>query len=637
MGDSYGGEKIGVIEYHLNSNGDLLSYFKRDKNNQTIDSYKLDKSLQKEYEEQGRSDLRLFLKEKGYYLLRETSKRTISFGTATIVQRILEKLYLKPTQFFGSPSYLDSFKNFNGLFDNISASECTFKKVPVNSLTDNNLSILSNIIKAELNTNYEKYNNLADSTVIDQSMGKYMSKEQDVYLARFDDNLYFFDDNQYMKLKENISEVWNSTKDSLIAEREKKLQKLKIEIPKFAEDATEAIMKDVLICYGSMSEYGSQPYLNSLGNLMYLLNGLTGYNLSQSDIGQKFACLKPIRYYSIDDITLNKGLDTCIVYLSFNTDGHMSVIYEVEYKNNDESMVLLWNKSFESSSQVAPIWNAISELKNEAIKLDEQIKSYKSQYPQIVSGYKDEKISFKKNSDGVKTQYKYYNHTLAVQKGYLMLIDMVKQVNENTEKIRLLAADHSDIAKSYQGISKSWDMAGNLTEKYRRYESVLVFQDHCLNFIAKRNTISEKYAKISTNTGKDHADILKSFVSSQKNYNLSLSSDTSDNHTRLNNFIIIQDSCLIFIELRKSITQNNAKIAGYAKTAPTIVKTYNTYMKGVDLTWNQESGRNQAIREIIQMQNELIYALQKPNINEIDKTVKNSKAKTWEEVKKTMF
>ena len=152
----------------------------------------------------------------------------------------------------------------------------------------------------------------------------------------------------------------------------------------------------------------------------------------------------------------------------------------------------------------------------------------------------------------------------------------------------------------------------------------------------------KKIDKVSNDiilAAKEESDIVKSYQDLIKNWNLSVNNDIFLEVKRLEDadYYDIQDSCLTFIELRKTITQNNAKIAGYSKTAPTIVKAFNAYMKGVDLSWIPESGRSKAVREIINTQNALINGLSKPNIGEIDKTVKKSKAKTWEEVKKIVL
>lgn len=234
------------------------------------------------------------------------------------------------------------------------------------------------------------------------------------------------------------------------------------------------------------------------------------------------------------------------------------------------------DRSFVNKERVNNIWDSIAILKNDSKALEKQLLSNKK-YSSIVASYKKEDLSYNIKETDPQKQYDYYTKIINIQKAYLKFIELVNQIDNVSNEIIAAAKDESDIAKSYQNIYKSWNLSvnKNIHEEVRRLEE-----------------------------------------SDYRN---------------------IQDSCLAFIELRKTITQNNANIASYAKTAPTIVKAYNTYMKGVDLTWTPESGRNQAAREIINTQNALINELSKPNISEVDKTVKKSKAKTWEDVKKEIM
>ena len=645
MGDSFKGEDDGLKEFNLNSNGDLVSYFKRDKNNKTIHSYKLDENLQKEYEKQLKSDLIVFLKEKECYLSRETSNRKIfydsyDFSTEAIVDHILQRMALK---------HLDGLKKSEGLFDKLSANECIYKKNNVFPLTEKQFLTILNGVRSDFETYYKNYDKLIDNTaVISESLKKSITKKQNVYFVSINDTLYYFENPQYKQLKERVNNVWNVVDDSIKAEKVKMILQIKKDFPEFAETQTKNIMKDVMACYGRFSEYGSVSYNNSISNLMHQLYQLTGHSISGDDIGQKFASYKPILSYSIDDITLNKDYDKCIVYLTVNSDYyshrnkpvHWCVWYDRLYQGdvtNTQYIILRWDESFKNTYRVAPIWDSIAELKKNAMQLDNQVKSYKNEYPKIVSNYNKEKIIFKNNNDAAaKTQYSYYSKALLTQKCYLQLIDLMKQFNERAQNI-MLSTTESDITKSYQEISKTLNLSGSITDNIKRYEDALSFQNHCMNFIAKRKTISDKTAEINTNSGKDYSDISKSFANFKKTYNLILSADTNDNHTRLNNYLNIQDSCLKFIELRKTITQNNTKIAGFSKSAPTIVKAYNMYMKGVYLAWNPELGRNQTVREIINTQDTLLKALSQPNISEIDKSVKKSKAKSWEEVRKIVL
>ena len=294
---------------------------------------------------------------------------------------------------------------------------------------------------------------------------------------------------------------------------------------------------------------------------------------------------RPVYKYSIEETSVSNSLDKCMITIVLSTKVKSKQPgYFESYKTNViinkdsyNNWIIDSKQSFVKKEQVDNIWDSIANIKNNVDSLDKQLLSYSKECPTVISSYKKENISLKNKESDPKIQYEYYLKTFNVQKAYLRFIDLVKQINRISDRIVLEAKEESDIVKSYQSIIKNWNLSvnNNIFLEVKRLEDA------------------------------DYYDI--------------------------------QDSCLTFIALRKLITQNNAKIAGYTKTAPTIVKAYNTYMKGVDLTWNQESGRNQAIREIIQMQIELIYALQRPDINEIDKTVKNSKAKTWEEVKKIVL
>ena len=637
---------VGTKEYHLNSNGDLLSYFHRDYNNQAIDHYRYDDILMKEYETQSLSP-KTFLEDKGYYLTKKTDEMNIgyssyTFGTATIVQYILQQLYLKPTEFFGSPSYLEGFGRFSGLFDSYKANKYEFEKKPVKAFAESDLLAIKN----HLEYNADFFNEMADTAVVSEVIN-YAIKEKDMYLISISDTLRYFDETQCTRLRENINDIWYIIKDSIKIEKEKRILAVKEKFSKFANNTTEEIMNNVRGCYGERKS--GTEYITRNDNCSKLLTQLVqllpiGFqNISESDMYGKFSKFSSMVSFNIDDYTLNKDYDTCIVYVTIFTDKdepiHTTVWFDRIYSGdvtNTQYVILRWNESFKKSS-AAPIWNNIAELKNNVKKLDDQVKSYKDVFPEIVADYKKEGISLKNRKDSPQAQQRYYSDVLIVQKRYIDLIDIRKQIDERTKNILQLATDYKDIAKSYQEIRKTWDMKGEISDRVKRFESVLLFQNHCVNFIAKRKIISEKNAEINASSGKKHADVAKSFANLHKGYNFILSIDTNDNNSRLDGFVALQDSCLTFIELRKTITQNNAKIAGYAKAAPTIVKAYNTYMKGVNLTWTPEPSRNQAIREIINTQNALINELSKPNISEVDKTVKKSKAKTWEDVKKIVF
>ena len=234
------------------------------------------------------------------------------------------------------------------------------------------------------------------------------------------------------------------------------------------------------------------------------------------------------------------------------------------------------DRSFVKKERVNNTWDYIENLKDTSKLLDKQLLSYK-EYPTVISSYKNENVSYKNVNRKLKEEYEYFSKTVSIQKAYLKFIDLVKLINKRSSEIMLAAKEENDVANSYQSISKNWNLSVN-------------------------NNI---FAEIKRLEDAGYYDV--------------------------------QDSCLTFIELRKIISKNNAQIADYSKAASNIVKAYNAFEKNIDLTWNQEAGRNQELREIIKEQDEFINILSKNNIGEIDKAVKKSKAKTWNEVKKIIL
>lgn len=256
---------VGTKEYHLNSNGDLLSYFHRDYNNQAIDHYRYDDILMKEYETQSLSP-KTFLENKGYYLTKKTDEMNIgyssyTFGTATIIQYILQQLYLKPTEFFGSPSYLEGFGRFSGLFDSYKANKYEFEKKPVKAFAESDLLAIKNHL--EYNADY--FNEMADTAVVSEVIN-YAIKEKDIYLMSIGNKLRYFEEDKCSQIKSSIAKLWEDVKDSLRREEIRKLNEKKNAVLDLARIEIEKYMKEVkswptdsykeeyrTIGYGSMS------------------------------------------------------------------------------------------------------------------------------------------------------------------------------------------------------------------------------------------------------------------------------------------------------------------------------------------------------------------------------------------------
>lgn len=584
-------------EYNLNSAGDLLSYFFRDENNKTIKKFQYDETLQKEYDEQNNSSVKSFINEKGYYLTRSSSQETIKFGTLTILDYIWNRLVLQKS--------IDGTKLTNGFFSSYPYNKYNIEKVPAKKLTEAQFSELLKDIKYYLNYPYNGYDeSMSKETVLNEyRKDRHIYWNGPVLFKSINDTVRYFDDSQSALFKESVYQEWDKILENKRKKKEKELQRAKDEIANKAKTKTTKIIDEV--ASWPMDAY-KEDYVYqgwSFTNLHSYYN--IGTSGGQGDIDifdffpqggrinfvmKKFEKFHKVDSYSFDNIYVTDNLDTCWVYLLINKkneklEGYQTYKSEALFLSSNSGILYAdgkyivnidIDKSFEKLERIPNLWDTVNALIDTSKNLKKELQSYQKLFKSVYKSYADAyKYFIDGDKEDPKNQYEYWQNNIAIQKGYLRFIGLVKQIDEISEKIALNAKEESDIAKSYQNVQKTWsmDVNGKIEDEVKRLEGVRT----------------------------------------------------------------IQDSCLKFIELRKTITQNNTKIADYAKTAPTIVKAYNTHMKSVDLTWNQESRRNQAIREIIQMQNELISAFSKPNISEIDKTVKKSKAKSWEDVKKIVL
>lgn len=153
--------------------------------------------------------------------------------------------------------------------------------------------------------------------------------------------------------------------------------------------------------------------------------------------------------------------------------------------------------------------------------------------------------------------------------------------------------------------------------------------------LSLRKRIDNTDLVIAQQAGNDFSDINKSYLSYRKKYDVKMSQDLSETLNRLNALLATQDSCLFFIDLRKSIANNNIQITGN-KNASNIVKVYNAYFKKVEIGWTSDSDANEKLRKIIHVQNIFKNALSKPNVAELNTAVKKLKDKSLENVLKVL-
>ena len=634
---------LGVKEYTFSPDRQLLSYIHRDKNNQSKGYYKLDEELIK----QNPSDTLEWIaamKNNGYIVCNVgKSVRTnlqyecnytnyankdhsgpygtdcygTYFSTYDIVNYIYSSLMLKEN--------VGGIKESKGLFNryNIIIVD-KLEKFPVKQLSESQLQQLIQNPTEKFRNDYMEFFkiNLEEHNIIDHK-GVYFLKERDT--------MFYLNKEQEEQYKNETKRYWNTTIEknntSMVLEAAEK----DLVNGNWMKKGPEGKKPTSTIAYNIDSLWISA---DSLYHCKCRIDYRMNYYKMKEQKNQE-----GITIWETAQTAEWKTAQTEIIYkVIYQKRGYWGVVGDAERQDN----------SFNHWEHIDNIWDTIKTLDSEIQQVSQEQKDIFKSYQKLYNITNDK---FNQEMNDKTILGSHARSFILLQHEYLSFIQSINEINANNETIKNTAKDEIDVYTSYQDFCKNWNLnLPNDMEKVSTREAIRVLsnkntdlikivavQKHCITFAEKRKTITYKIGEINTNSGKDYSDILKSFANFQKTYSFILSADTNDNNTRLNNFLDIQDSCLMFVDLRKTITQNNAKIAEYSKTAPTIVKAYNSFMKGVDLSWNTEPSRNNTLREIINIQNDLLKALSQPNIGEVDKSVKKLKDKSWENVKKSII
>ncbi len=231
-----------------------------------------------------------------------------------------------------------------------------------------------------------------------------------------------------------------------------------------------------------------------------------------------------------------------------------------------------------------------------------------------------------------------FNKAVRVRGDWDEIRDLQQMIENNKNKIIEQAGkDYSDVVKSYNSEHKDYNLkvSDDLKETISRLNNFTKIQHGYMKFIDLRGLVANKHKQIMDKCSKDYADVAKAYSSYLKGYNVAISSDTNESYKRLNDLMTVQDNCANFIDLRKVITENNSKLSNN-KSAKNIVKVYSTYMKSVDLTWTSESNCCDKLQKAIDIQKQFQTAVSSSNAAELDLKVKKLKDKSVDNVLKEL-
>ena len=588
-------------EYTLDTTGMILSYINRNSQNIVTSKYQYDDVLGKEYEEQKQSSLIDFIKQKGYYINEKKEEnqmisRSNEFSTAHLLSYIFRNCRIF--------DFIDADLSHKGSTETYLTHYCNYNKQNAEPLTDSAYSgIIENEVKNYMLNYYGAFSRMDDNTVIANVEKEYISEIQNVKFFTHRKKWYM-DDSTFAQFEDKLLADWKFVKDSVIRSKQQKIfasvekdvKKCLDEIKLWPRDGYE---KEYEIYEMSGSGY-SQSYKREKGiklELHYPVNENDRWRCYQDALGYrevsiidlmiKFQKFHKVMDYEIDSIHLSDKWDTCYVDINIYTESSPYKCHRTQAIYNMNSGKLLWKESYNKAEKVITICDTSKSLSDEMNSLyrtkydnsGKKINIYKIlKSDQTYNAYESELSEPSPLEEDINVWNDYFRKLIPIQKDYIAFIKLSQEIRLQSAKIdSLRKSEVADVVKSYDGVSPTWSLE-----------------------------VSEK-GKIK------------------------------DEIKRLEGYTTIQDSCLAFIELRKSISQNNAEISQNAKTAKTIVGAFDKYIKGTDLSWSQDMSRNNALREILETQTKLISVLKKDNIAEIENGLKKQKDKSWDAVKKQIF
>lgn len=181
-----------------------------------------------------------------------------------------------------------------------------------------------------------------------------------------------------------------------------------------------------------------------------------------------------------------------------------------------------------------------------------------------------------------------------------------------------------EITNAYKSCAKKFPISEDFKTSLNNLTILQEKQTKYIHFGELKNKYKLNKDKITNECVKPFEDIAESFITFEKDYNLSAYGDIDKQIKALNKFIVYQDSCLEFINTRKEIENNNNNILSQAKSYPNIIKIYSAYFESQDLSW---AFSTEKLINVIDVQKSIQKILSNDNAKEYERQVKKSKEK----------
>ncbi len=212
-------------------------------------------------------------------------------------------------------------------------------------------------------------------------------------------------------------------------------------------------------------------------------------------------------------------------------------------------------------------------------------------------------------------------------------------LKNNAQKIYELANPGcKDVAQDYNTYFKTFPFNKNFTSTQQlidyktTIEDEFVRQKKCFNFINVRNSINQYNSSLKQNYAQ-FSDAISAYESYFPTLDLSWNKDVSED--KLLPAIDLQKKFEKFVSIRKQIVETDSLIMISGQKYKNIINLYVAYINAQDLSWNANA-TTAKLTPVVEAQHTLLNGFQKPNISDVNKTIKKQKIESLEEILKLL-
>ena len=226
------------------------------------------------------------------------------------------------------------------------------------------------------------------------------------------------------------------------------------------------------------------------------------------------------------------------------------------------------------------------------------------------------------NQEAYKRCISLYEHTL-------------QQHDLMTDKVEKPCKDVIKVYKSYYKSNKPV-YSGSVSVYDKQLAQLSAMQRAFQHMAVLRQQIESKNDAIHQLSERWSKPLIKAYDGVFEVLNLDVTPDTDYSIAYLKGAIDMQDSCMSYIHRYRKIMENNDVIESQKSKAKHIVKAYQGFYDNADMGWETKRECYKKLVRVAEVQKVFMEALQREDVEALDKSIKAMKKPTFETILNTL-